>query len=232
MAKLIAKPAPLEIDFGRTAVVVVDMQNAFVSKQGMFDLAGIDISNAPRVVEVNRRLLAACRAAGVKVIYLQMTYSPDLADAGDAGSPNYHKELAMVLMRERPELSGKLLVDGTWDWEIADGLTPQAGDRVVTKTRYSGFCRTELAEALRRDNIRNLLFTGVATNVCVESTARDAYFEEFWPILVEDAMNHAGPDFSRQATLWNFEHVFGWVTTSDAVVQALASQRTPELAEA
>jgi ureidoacrylate peracid hydrolase len=70
----------------------------------------------------------------------------------------------------------------------------------------------------------------VATNVCVESTARDAYFEEFWPILVEDAMNHTGPDFSRQATLWNFENVFGWVTTSDAVIQALASQTAPQLA--
>jgi ureidoacrylate peracid hydrolase len=136
----------------------------------------------------------------------------------------------MVLMRRRPELGGTLLVDGTWDWQIVDALAPQPGDRVVAKTRYSGFCRTSLAEMLRRGGIRNLLFTGVATNVCVESTARDAYFEEFWPILVEDAMNHAGPDFSRQATLWNFENVLGWVTTSDAVIEALASQTAPQLA--
>ncbi len=230
MARLLAKPNALEIDFRETAVVVVDMQNAFVSKGGMFDLAGVDISGAPKAIQVNRRLLDACRTAGVKVIYLQMTYKSDLSDAGTSASPNYHKELAMVLMRQRPELGGTLLVDGTWDWEIVDALTPQPGDRVVAKTRYSGFCRTSLAEMLRRDRIRNLLFTGVATNVCVESTARDAYFEEFWPILVEDAMNHAGPDFSRQATLWNFENVFGWVTTSDAVIQALASQTAPQLA--
>jgi ureidoacrylate peracid hydrolase len=65
------------------------------------------------------------------------------------------------------------------------------------------------------------LFTGVATNVCVESTARHAFFNDLWPILVEDAMNHSGPDFNRQATLWNFEHTLGWVTSSDAVIAAL-----------
>jgi len=151
-----------------------------------------------------------------------------LLDAGGPESPNYHKELGMVLMRRRSELKEKLLVEGTWDWQIVDALTPQKGDRVVKKTRYSGFCRTGLAEGLRADGIRNLLFTGIATNICVESTARDAYFEEFWPILVEDAMNHAGPDFCRQATLWGFENVFGWVTTSDAVIRALAADATAD----
>jgi ureidoacrylate peracid hydrolase len=77
---------------------------------------------------------------------------------------------------------------------------------------------------LRASGIRYLLFTGVATNVCVESTARDAHFSDFWPILVEDAMNHSGPDFNRQATLWNFEHTLGWVTTSDNVIAALQTQ--------
>jgi ureidoacrylate peracid hydrolase len=71
--------------------------------------------------------------------------------------------------------------------------------------------------------VRNLLLAGVATNVCVESTARDAYFEELWPILVEDAVNHSGPDLNRQATLWNMEHVFGWVTRSEEVSAALAT---------
>ena len=73
-------------------------------------------------------------------------------------------------------------------------------------------------------SIRYLLFTGVATNVCVENTARDAYFAEFWPIMVEDAMNHSGPDFNRQATLWNFEHVFGWVTRVDDVIALLQAE--------
>lgn len=221
MVTLSAKPEQLDIDLARTAIVVVDMQNSFVSKGGMFDLAGIDISAAPNVVEVNRRLLEAGRSAGVKVIYLQMTYKPDLSDAGGPSSPNYQKELALVMMRNRPELNGKLLVKHSWDWQIVDELTPEPSDQIIRKTRYSGFCGTGLAELLREWNIQYLLFTGVATNICVESTARDAYFAEFWPILVEDAINHAGPDFNRQATLWNFEHVFGWVTASEELMATL-----------
>jgi len=223
MTMLGARPAAVDIDLDRTALVVVDMQNAFVSPGGMFDLAGLDVSAAAEVIEVHKRLLDACRSAGVPVVYLQMTYRPDLADGGGPESPNFHKELGLVLMRQRPELHGTLLVEGTWDWQIVDGLTPQPGDRVFTKSRYSGFSGTDLAGNLRAAGIRNLLFTGVATNVCVESTARHAYFEEFWPILVEDAMNHSGPDFNRQATLWNFENVFGWVTDSEQLTAAFAA---------
>lgn len=221
MITLHSRPEPVTLTPERTAVIVVDMQNAFASKGGMFDLAGLDISGAPAAVEANRRLLAACRRHGVKVVYLQMSYRADLIDAGDRTSPNYHKELGIVTMRQRPELRGKLLVDGTWDWQIVEELTPEPGDRIVRKSRYSGFCNTNLDEYLRSHGIRHLLFTGISTNVCVESTARDAFFAEFWPILVEDAMNHSGPDFNRQATLWNFENVLGWVTTTDDVIAAL-----------
>jgi len=221
MITLAARPREIGIDLAQTALVVVDMQNAFASKGGMFDLAGFDISGAASAIAVNRRLLDASRKAGIQVIYLQMAFKPDLSDAGDPSSPAYHKELALIMMRERPEFAGKLLVENTWDWQIVDALTPRPGDRVVRKSRYNGFCRTELEPYLNARHIRYLLFTGIATNVCVESTARSAFFSEFWPILVEDAMNHSGPDFNRQATLWNFEHVFGWVTKADDVVAAL-----------
>jgi ureidoacrylate peracid hydrolase len=227
MAALTARPRPLQIDLARTALIVVDMQNAFASKGGMFDLAGLDISGAEAAVEANRRLIAACRKAAVKVVYLQMSYKPDLSDAGDPSSPNFHKELGLVMMRARPELAGQLLIDNTWDWQIVDALAPLPGDHVVRKTRYSGFCRTGLEDYLREAGIRYLLFSGIATNVCVESTARDAFFAEFWPILVEDGMNHSGPDFNRQATLWNFEHVFGWVTNADHVVAAASTKAEP-----
>ena len=223
MVPLAAKPEPVVVDLAQTALVVVDMQNAFLSKGGMFDIAGFDLSGAAQTIEVNQRLVVAAREAGVKVVYLQMTYRSDLSDAGGPASPNYHKELGMVLMRERPELAGTLITENTWDWQIVDELAPQPVDHVVTKTRYSGFWGTNLDSYLRSENIRYLLFTGVATNVCVESTARDAFFSEYWPILVEDAMNHSGPDFNRQATLWNFEHVFGWVTNADNLTKALAA---------
>ena len=230
MTTLNARPEPLAVDLKRTALIVVDMQNAFASKGGMFDLAGFDISGAAPAIEVNKRLLAAARETGLAVVHLQMTIKPDLSNAGDAASPNYRKELGMRMMRERPELAGKLLIENTWDWQFVDALMPAPGEHVVRKSRYNGFIRTDLESHLRAKNIRHLLFTGIATNVCVESTARHAFFAEFWPILVEDAMNNSGPDFNRQATLWNFEHVFGWVTHSRdvlAMLQTHAAAKVP-----
>jgi len=221
MLALEARPEPVCIVPAQTAVIVVDMQNAFASAGGMFDLAGFDISGAAPAIEANKRLLPVARKAGMTVVYLQMSYRPDLGDAGDTSSPNYHKELGMVLMRQRPELRGKLLIDNSWDWQIVDALKPEPGDHIIRKSRYSGFCNTGLEAYLRSRKIRHLLFTGVATNVCVDATARDAYMLEFWPVLVEDAMNHSGPDFNRQSTLWNFENAFGWITGTDMVVEAL-----------
>ena len=224
MPQLPTRPTPIDLDLSRTAVIVVDMQNAFASKGGMFDLAGHDISGAAPAVAATSRLLAAARTAGVPVVYLQMGFASDLSDAGDEDSPAYHKELALILMRQRPELSGQLLVRGTWDWQIIKALEPQPGDTVIPKARYDGFTRTELDAHLKSLGVRNLLFTGIATNICVESTARHAFFLEYWPILVEDAVNHAGADGNRDATLWAFENVFGWVTHSDDIVEALASK--------
>ena len=220
MVTLAARPDPVDVALEQSALIVVDMQNAFASKGGMLDLAGHDISAAAAVVEVNKKIIAAARDAGVKIVYLQVGYKPDLSDAGGPLSPNHHKELSLRTMRARPELDGKLLIHGTWDWEIVDALKPQPGDMVIRKSRYSGFAGTTLNNDLRANNIRYLFFTGIATNVCVESTARDAYFEEYWPIMVEDAMNHAGPDFVRDATMWNFENVFGWVTDADNLIGA------------
>jgi ureidoacrylate peracid hydrolase len=174
-----AKPNQISIDLRRTAVIVVDMQNAFASKGGMFDLAGFDISGAARVIEVNHAILGAARRVGVKVIYLQMTFKRDLSDAGDPSSPAYHKELALIMMRSRPELEGKLLIENTWDWRIVDALTPEPSDLVIRKTRYNGFHRTALEDRLKAAGISHLLFRGIATNVWVESTARSAFFKDF-----------------------------------------------------
>jgi len=225
MPTLPTRPQPIDLDLGRTAVIVVDMQNAFASPGGMFDLAGHDLSGAAPAVAATGRLLAAARAAGVPVIYLQMGFKPDLSDAGDTESPAWHKELALILMRQRPELAGTLLIEGTWDWQIVDALTPRPGDTVIRKTRYDGFTRTRLDAHLKSLGVRNLLFCGIATNICVESTARHAFFLEYWPVLVEDAVNHAGPDGNRDATLWAFENVFGWVTNADAAIAVLAGAR-------
>ena len=221
MVTLPARPQSIDIDPARTAVLLVDMQNAFASPGGMLDLAGVDVS-ASRTAVANARLVAdAARAGGVPVIYLVMGYSPDGSTGGDEDSPNPRKELALCLMRERPELRGKLLTIGTWDFQIVEELTPEKGDEVIVKPRYSGFAGTPLDAVLRSRGIRTLLMAGIASNVCVESTLRDAYFHEYWPVMIEDATMPAGSPEIQRATVYNVTTFFGWVTTAREVVSAL-----------
>jgi ureidoacrylate peracid hydrolase len=222
MPKLDAKPEPLDVDFYSSAVVVVDMQNAFASRGGMLDLAGVDISGAARVVSAIRALLAVARPAGLPVVYLQMGYKPDLSNAGGPGSPNPRKELALCLMGRHKEWKGKLLTEGTWDFALVDELAPASGDLVIVKTRYSGFAGTPLDAHLRARGVRTLFFTGIATNVCVESTLRDAYFLEYWPVLVGDCSLQAGPPSLQEATLYNVESFFGWTVISQELISQLA----------
>ncbi|MEP6884369.1 MAG: cysteine hydrolase family protein [Gammaproteobacteria bacterium] len=120
------RPEALDIDLAMTAVIVVDMQNAFASRGGLLDLAGVDIGGANAVVRTIGGILDAARGARVLVVYLQTGYKPDLSNGGGPASPNPRKETALCLMRARPELKGQLLVEGTWDFQIIDALAPQA----------------------------------------------------------------------------------------------------------
>ena len=219
--RLPTRPEPLDIDPARTAIVVVDMQNAFASPGGLLDLAGVDIAGAAAVVRTIGAILTAARAADVPIVYLQTGYKPDLSNGGGPSSPNPRKETALCLMRARPELRGQLLVEGTWDFQIVDALAPQDQDLVVLKTRFSGFAGTQLDSVLRAREIRYLVFVGIATNVCVESTLRDAYFHEYWPILVTDGAMQAGPPEAHAATVFNVESFFGWTLAAHELVGAL-----------
>ena len=207
----------------KKAIIVVDMQNAFASQGGMFDLSGLDILGAQQVIRVTKEVLDISRAAGMKIVYLQMGYDADLTNAGGPDSPNPHKELALLLMKKRPELKGKVLTEGQWDWEVVEELRPQPGDLVVNKTRYSGFYGTPLDSLLRTRGIKTLFFTGIATNVCVESTLRDAFFLDYWPILLRDATMQAGPPMLQEATIQNVELALGWTLASSEFRQALES---------
>lgn len=199
------------------------MQNAFAKKGGLLDIAGMDISGAACVVNTIAGVLSAARRGGLPVVYLQMGYKPDLSNSGGPSSPNWHKELAMHVMNDRPELKGKLLTEGTWDFAMVEELKPHAGDLLVTKTRYSGFAGTTLDSQLRTRGLRYLFFAGIATNVCVESTLRDAYFLDYWPILLADGAMPAGPPAMHEATLFNVENFFGWTLSSSDFIAALPS---------
>ena len=209
-----ARPEALPINPGETALIVVDMQNAYASPGGYLDLAGFDIAGAEAVIERIALAVDAARKAGVTVVFFQNGWDADYVEAGGPGSPNWWKSNALKTMRERPELEGTLLAKGTWDYALVDRLQPRPGDIVIDKPRYSAFYNTALDSMLRARKIRNLAFCGIATNVCVESTLRDGFFLEYFGVLLEDATHQAGPAFLQDASVYNVEKFFGWVSNT------------------
>lgn len=210
-----ARPEPLALDPSKTAVIVVDLQNAYSTKNGYLDKAGFDVSTTGPVIANTLKVLASARKAGMPVVFFQNGWDPEYQEAGGPGSPNWYKSNALKTMRKQPELMGTMLAKGTWDYDLVDELIPQPGDIVIPKTRYSGFYNTNLDSMLRSRGIRNLVFTGIATNVCVESTLRDGFFLEYFGVVLADATHQAGPPDIQQASLFNIETFFGWVSTVD-----------------
>ncbi len=219
---LAARPEGLSLDARETAVIVIDMQNAYASIGGYVDLAGFDIAGAQSTIANIGKTLDAARAAGIQVVFLQNGWDPDYVEAGTPKSPNWHKSNALKTMRRNPNLKGQLLARGGWDYELVDELAPKPGDIRVHKTRYSAFFNSQLDSILRARGIRNLVFVGIATNVCVESTLRDGFHLEYFCTVLEDATHHLGPAFIQQASLYNIETFFGWVSTVADFTAAIA----------
>jgi ureidoacrylate peracid hydrolase len=222
-----AEPEAIEIDVLKTAVLVVDMQNAFVHRGGYFDLVGFDISVTERIIKPCQEIIHTAREKGIKVVYLQMGYSPDLSDSGGQDSPAWHKSQGLALMRQRPELKDKLHIYGTWGANIIEELEPQQDDIVIRKQKHDGFIGTNLDIVLRTYGIKYLVFIGTATNICVESTLRHAFFLQYFPILVSDAVSQIGPGLTQEATIFNVRFIFGWVTTSKKLLKAIRLVESP-----
>ena len=222
-----ARPEPIRVAVDETAVIVIDMQNAYASPGGYLDLAGFDIGGAKKVIEQSAKVLEIARAAGMPIVYFQNGWDADYVEAGGPGSPNWHKSNALKTMRARPELQGQLLARGGWDYELVEALAPQPGDIRLHKPRYSGFFNSQLDSLLRARGIRNLVFVGIATNVCVESTLRDGFFLEYFGVVLHDATHHAGPDYVLDASLYNIEKFFGWVSSTADFLDALKANANP-----
>lgn len=223
--KLSARPEAVAFPPEQTALIVVDMQNAYATPGGYLDLAGFDVSATRPVIDKINIAVKAARAAGIQIIWFQNGWDDRYVEAGGPGSPNWHKSNALKTMRARPELEGKLLSKGGWDYDLVDQLQPQPGDIVLPKPRYSGFFNTPLDSMLRSRGIRHLIFTGIATNVCVESTLRDGFFLEYFGIVLEDATYQAGPLFAQQAAIFNIETFFGWVSDVTTFCSALQAEK-------
>jgi ureidoacrylate peracid hydrolase len=218
----------LLLDVERTAVVVVDMQNDFVSVGGMFDQNGVPTVAVRTVVPTIRRVLEAARDQGIPVVYLKMGYQPDLSDLGEEGSVNRERHLRFGVGRVVKAPDGdesRNLIRDTWGTDIVDELAPQTDDIVIYKNRFSGFYETELHDALQRMDVRHLVFTGCTTSICVDSTVRDAMFRDYRCLVLEDCMAEpSGGDLERtnhEATLLTLQTLFGWVGKSSDLLAAL-----------
>ncbi len=217
-----ASPGPLEIEPARAALIVVDMQHSFISPGGYFDLRGVDLSGAAAIVDPCRRLVESSRRAGLSVIYLKMVIGRDYANIDPDSTPAFRKSRALRMLRQNPGLEDAIHVEGSWGAEIIPQLTPRDGDVVITKRRYNGFLDTELDQVLSDRGIRYLLFTGTATNICVETTLRHAFGLNYLTVLVADATNPSGGPACQKAVVENVESSFGWVARSKDIVDSLA----------
>src|SRR6202171_785761 len=216
------KAEPMSIDPAKTAVIVVDMQNDFGSKGGMFDQAGIDISGIQRAVAPTARVVAAARRMGIKIIYLKMGYRSDLSDLGAPDAKNrllHLQRLGVGQTMKAPDgKEYRVLIRDTWGTDIVNELKPQAEDIVMYKHRFSGFYQTDLDSVLKKAGVKHLVVTGCTTSICVESTIRDAFFRDYRCVLLTDCtdepMGHGLTRSNYEATLFLIQGGFGRVSSS------------------
>jgi ureidoacrylate peracid hydrolase len=163
------------------ALLVIDMQNGFCMPDGYFGRAGRDTRAARAIIPTVASLMATARAGGVPVLMLRYVLSGDYSDAG-------------LLPELDPEVvhHGGLRA-GSWDAQIVDELAPEPGDIVIDKTRYSAFHQTGLRDRLAELDVGSLVVCGVTTNVCVESTVRDAFAHDLHCTVVSDATAEPEP---------------------------------------
>jgi len=201
-------PAKLTLDRRATAVLVVDMQNAFIDKAGSLAKMGVPVERNTRPLPHVQRVLAAARAAGVPVVHLRFRLRQDLADLG-------------ILGRKWPPLRELgHCAEGSWDAAFYPGMEPRPGEYVVEKNRFSGFFGTDLDTILRCLRVDTLVVTGVATNVCVESTVRDAFQRDYTVVVPREATGSYTEEMEA-SSLAAMAFAFAAVVSVDEVVAAL-----------
>lgn len=225
--QLEAKPQDLRFRLSDFVLVIVDMQNGFAKKGGMFDRNGLlDWEKTRQLIGIIQKMVEAARRSRVRIVYLAHVYNKNHTNAGGVDSPNYWKEMGIVSPRVRPEFERfRFLTEGSWDSAIIDELAPAKDDIVIKKSRYSGFTNPKFNMTLKEINAKVLGFTGIATNVCVESTLRDAYFTEYFPVLFEDACLQLGSTEVQEATIDTIRKCFGWTSISRSLVDTLSDER-------
>ena len=202
---LVLKSLKERCDPEYAALIVVDVQNDFVSPQGSAGKRGEDVSAAMAMIPNLTGLIDAARKIGLTVVYIRTTHS----EWTDAPSWIYRSTQKSGLSTCR---------EGTWGAEFYDGIAPLPSERVVIKHRYSAFINTDLNTVLKARNIQSVLICGVATNVCVETTARDAYMYDYYVTMIDDC-SAAYEAKLHLGTLDNMRRHFGMVASSGEIIE-------------
>jgi ureidoacrylate peracid hydrolase len=202
------------------ALLIIDMQNGFVSKGGSYDLMGIDTAKYQGIIPNVRRLIQTCRSARIPIFFTQAVREGtgiDLLTRTHKILPKSREER----IRTRP-----ICVRGTWDADIVDEITPTKQDHVVIKRRDSAFQDTEMEVWLRSFGIDTIIFSGIDTCICVESSLRDAFNHGYDVILISDATASMNKNYS--STTENIREYYGLVMTLDEFKINLTYQ-TPKI---
>lgn len=217
----IIRAAPFDYDFpmGRLALIIIDMQRDFVEPGGFGEALGNDVSRLQAIVPALRNLMTACREAGVPVLHTRECHRPDLSDCPpakrDRGDP------ALRIGDAGP--MGRILIAGEPGAEIIAPLAPEPGEVVIDKPGKGAFYATPLADTLARLDVTHLLITGVTTEVCVQTTMREANDRGFACLLVEDCTESYFPAF-KVATLEMVRAqggIVGWTAMSAPILETL-----------
>ena len=196
------------------ALLVIDVQNGFVSKGGSYDLLGMETSNYSEVIPKIRDLINLCKNVRIPIFYTQAVRESSGIDL----LTRSHK----ILPKSREERIKKkpICVRETWDAEIVDEIKPAEGDHVVIKRRDSAFHDTEIGVWLRSLKIDTLIFCGIDTSICVETSLRDAFNIGYDVVLISDA-TASNNKKHYESTLENVKGYYGIVMDIQELSQSL-----------
>ncbi len=221
MPAIEAFPFPFPFVPATTALIVIDMQRDFIEPGGFGECLGNDVTRLGRIVPTVKRLMDGFRRAHLPLIHTMECHRPDLSDLPPAkrnrGSP------ALRIGEEGP--MGRILIADEPGTMILEELAPQPGEIVIEKPGKGAFYATRLEDELRRLCIRQLVFAGVTTEVCVQTTMREANDRGYECLLAEDATESYFPEFKRAtlAMLTAQGAIVGWTATTDQVLEGIAN---------
>ncbi len=219
MSEIAAEPFPYRFDRKTTALIVIDMQRDFIEPGGFGASLGNNVGLLQAIVPTVGRLIEGFRAAGVPVIHTKECHRADLSDC----PPAKRERGAPTLRIGDPGPMGRVLIAGEPGADIIKELAPVNGETVIEKPGKGSFYHTPLADVLARLGTKSLVFAGVTTEVCVQTTMREANDRGFECLLAEDATESYFPEF-KAATLAMIRAqggIVGWTATTDQVVEAL-----------